>query len=352
MPRTATKPRKIYKAMAFRPKALKALNVLASENNLSVQETVEKIILGEIVPSEQTFKTAETVELPQAIKATPETRFKNPETGEIYTVAAWCELLNITHKQFVGRLNWANRSGDFSGVFTPGSEEDLCFRYAELTHNGLTLTAEEWADRLEMSYNQFRDRYRRYKNLGRVENAFEPIDNFGAFKYQQLTCDNETLTAEEWAIKLEMPFENFRMRYNHFNNKGEADKAFTPPRKEYFGTEELTHNDITLTAEEWAIKLGMTYTQFRKRYWRFHALGQVEKAFNPIESQTKFADELLTHPKTGETLTIREWSKKLNQTVDQLYPKVRKFENDAENKYKIFEPLKREGKGSGRKSKK
>jgi DNA-binding transcriptional regulator GbsR (MarR family) len=229
-------------------------------------------------------------------------------------------------------------------VFTPGTEEDACFRYAELTHNNKTLTAEEWADKLEMSYTQFRDRYRRYFNLNTVEKAFEPINNFGVFKYQQLTCNNETLTAEEWAIKLQMPFENFRMRYNDYNKKGQVEKAFVPPRKEYFGTEELTHNDVTLTAEQWAKRLGMSYTQFRKRYWRFSDLGRVEDAFTPIETNlTKFADDLLTHPKTGETLTVREWSKKLNQTVAQLYPKVRKYGNCVSNYYKIFEPLKRKG---------
>ena len=340
---------KIYKSMAFRPETLKAVNVLASEHQLSVQETVERIIRGEIVPTTETFKAAEDVELPEPIKTSPETRYRNPETGEIYTAAVWCEMLNISHRQFVGRLNWANRSGDFSRVFLDPTEQDskLYFRDTELTDpkTGLTLTGEVWAERLEMSCEAFRGRYRRYEKLNTVEKAFKKIDNFAIFKYKELTHNNETLTAEDWAERLGMDFEQFRQRYNHYNKKGQIEKAFTPVApKEYFGTNKLTHNNETLTAEDWAERLGMTYDQFRKRYWRFHALGKVEDAFTPIEiKEVRFSDGLLTHPKTGETLTVKEWSKKLNQTVAQLYPKVRKFQNDPEQFYKIFEPLKREG---------
>lgn len=238
MATTALRGAKLPKTFNLTPQAWKITTALSRQHGLSFAETLERQIRGELVPTQATLELAETIDLPSITTVKPEKKFKNPETGEVFTVDQWCDRLNINYRQFQGRLVWAKRSGDFSKLFVVSEDPNsTTFRHTHLTFNNLTMTAGEWADRLDMSFDQF-----------------------------------------------------------------------------------------------------------RKRYWRFEKRGEVEKAFKPTEKTpgTNFKDQLLTNPRTQQTLTAEQWAEKLGQTVKQIYFKVYQYKG-TDNYYKVFEPLKRSG---------
>ena len=133
-----------------------------------------------------------------------------------------------------------------------------------ITHDGLSLTAQEWADRLGIHSSTL---YQRIKSWG-VERALTE----GKQTLPQLTTQSGvTGTVYDWAEILGIHPQTLRHRVRTLG----VEKALTL-EKDYREVRRYEHDGISFTAQEWADRLGIHVGTL---YARIHRLG-VERALS------------------------------------------------------------------------
>lgn len=128
----------------------------------------------------------------------------------------------------------------------------------QITHDGRTMSRKQWAHELGITYDTFRERFRRCP-----QRAFH-VGNLTASRPPDIhEHGGKKLTKAQWATELGITKSAFKVRLrNH------PDKAFTPgklpnqvPHKKLYA-----NGGRTLTAVQWAAELGITKETFQLRY--------------------------------------------------------------------------------------
>lgn len=114
-----------------------------------------------------------------------------------------------------------------------------------------------------------------------------------------LSYNGETMTMQEWSVKVGLSKETLSYRLNNGWNIEEALQAKTKPYKKL-----ITYCGETKSLQEWADTTGLTYSQIKQRIYKYH--WSVEKALSTKENLNF---RLVTL--NGRTQSLKEWANDL-----------------------------------------
>jgi hypothetical protein len=134
--------------------------------------------------------------------------------------------------------------------------------------NGEKLPRPVWAERLGISYNAINGRTQKGWSPDEIV-AGKRLNSKRKKPLRKLTHDGLSLTVSEWAVRLDVPLKTLRNRVN----EGWTDEeivtgkrlAAPTPRKD---TRWITHDGVTRSLCEWARVLGVPQSRLRYRYDR------------------------------------------------------------------------------------
>lgn len=236
-------------------------------------------------------------------------RVTNPFTGETLTVSEWARRMGMNQSSLSYRLkNWT-----LEKVFSlPTGKQPGRLIEHPITKEVLTLT--DWAKKLNMHPHSLAARIDEFR--WPLEKALTEAPQKGHHRMLTHPVTGETFSLTDWAKKLGMHPQSVAARIDQF--RWPLDKALTEaPQKEGYSPRTLT-NPVTkerLSLARWAIKLNKSEKKIRNQ---IDAGVPLEIVLATREYIDEIANKELTHPITGETLTLYKWADKLGLFFWQL----------------------------------
>jgi AraC-like DNA-binding protein/DNA-binding CsgD family transcriptional regulator len=215
--------------------------------------------------------------------------------GETLTVCEWAYKLGITPRRLLRRLgNYipevALDNNEYRKVAGVISKE--------FVHAGKTLG--EWATELGISHDQLKHRLRRYAVEVALDNErFKATVEANRAKWYEY--NGKSQTAKEWAIELGISDSQFRKRLNNYPREIAFDNEKFQKVIEENRARKYTFGDESLTTAEWAHRLGLSPSHMSKRLRQL----PMEKAINVKYAAPRYEYD-------GRSLTCREWATELN----------------------------------------
>tara|TARA_Y100000310_G_scaffold91334_1_gene88687 strand:+ start:7367 stop:8404 length:1038 start_codon:yes stop_codon:yes gene_type:complete len=182
------------------------------------------------------------------------------------------------------------------------------------THSGKTMHMTAWAEKLGITKEAMRQRVNKWpieKALTLSKEKKPPCKKI--YEY-----NGESLTIIEWAKKLGITRATLYARMSKTSNK---DRIFHSGRQyKQRASQILKYNGECLNIREWAKKLSITEGAFR---FRLTVSKDPKYIFSPRKPKGRKKGGGMQVTFNGETMSIPDWSKKLNIPLNRLYKKVR-----------------------------
>lgn len=244
--------------------------------------------------------------------------YTDPLTGKSLTAKEWAKKLGIPLQHFRNRLNrW---KGD---QFAPSEKKERNTYTNPAT--GECFTDIEWAKKLGITLKGFKNRV----TTGQTKNRFIPAVQLKDNKMIKTTnpATGESLTDSEWAKRLGITPNGFTTR----RINGKPENLFAPATRsekipiQY--TDPLTGR--SQTAKEWAAELGITVKAFRNRLLRW----EPAHVFSVAAAKERLARKLYTNPVTQERHSLARWAEILSISETALYHRFCKWGEDNPKTY-------------------
>ncbi len=253
----------------------------------------------------------------------------------------------ITHNgETLNASAWANRLGISLPTFLKGLEKHGSERVvsdwrrtvdAPHEHNGVKRTLHEWAASLGVKYYAFMKRVDEHGLANAIEQG-GPILN------KRLTLDGESLTLHEWATRAGVSYTTFMKRMEIMPLE-RAVKMISPYNTPY------TSGGITLTIKEWAQRLNIEETVFRRRVKKYGIDGAItyEPPPPPKPKEPKKPKRLpghcrKNHPVTGaNVIIVRKYGKEVERCRECIHASQRAWTKKNRPKRKSLSTMCRSG---------
>lgn len=225
------------------------------------------------------------------------------------TAQQWAEALEIHPAAFLKRIR---KHGFCKETFQVPKHYYKAWNAEKITWEGVTLNKSQWAKRLGISPNTMGIRLKRH---GICEKTFTPAKYKHCYE-KIITWEGETLNITGWAKKLGISPASF---YQRLKNHGVCEKIFRFGPHGMDKHKLITWQGETHSTTEWAKKLGISQPGFTQRL-RTH--GICVKTFIPLRQS---GNKLPSIEWQGEKLFPTEWAKKLGISPTTFKQRLQKY---------------------------
>jgi hypothetical protein len=188
---------------------------------------------------------------------------------------------------------------------------------------GETLSMSKWAKKLGINSTVLSWRLKNWS----IEEALN-TSNTKPDRFFTHPTTKETLSASEWAKKLNMHRNSLIRRIDIL--KWPLDKALSEPSGVVTTSIIVIHplTQEALSQTQWALKLDKARSAIQHQ---IKAGIPLELVLATKEELDEIEQQLLTHPLTGETLSLADWAKRLVLKNWQLYARLKNPEWSLED---------------------
>jgi hypothetical protein len=180
---------------------------------------------------------------------------------------------------------------------------------------GEALHKSEWARKLGLHRAALDYRIKKWGLDKALNTPYGEVDA----RMLTLPSTGETLPVAAWAKRLGMRPGSLTARIDKFN--WDLERALTEPRGSFPEPRILTHpvTKESMPLAQWSIKLDKADWTIRKQI----GMGlPMEVVLSNEQEEREMLDKLLTHPQTGESMSVTEWADELGLSPWQLIARL------------------------------
>jgi hypothetical protein len=180
---------------------------------------------------------------------------------------------------------------------------------------GEKLNKSEWARKLGIQRTTLDNRLKKWS----LEEALNLPSGQSPGRMLTLPSTGETLSVAGWAERLGMRPGSLVARIDKFN--WDLERALTEPRGVTPEARMLTHpvTEESMPLSKWSIKLDKPEWTIRKQI----EMGlPMEEILSSDREEREVLNKLLTHPKSGESMSVTEWADELGLSPWQLIARL------------------------------
>jgi predicted DNA-binding transcriptional regulator AlpA len=241
--------------------------------------------------------------------------------GMSKTVRDWAIFLGIPETTIRGRIARGLRNPSEILSATYAANYDHLAR--TITYNGKTQSVQKWAQELDLPAVTI---HRRIK-IGITNPETLLCTDRLASKRETIEYEGQLCLIKELAATRGISTTQLRKRLKHVSVEEALSPSYTYPVRNYPATR-YTCNGETLTMREWAKKLGCTRQCIHLRLKSYPpeiALDPIKWAKYPMHIGHSGGKVAKRYACNGKSLTIREWAKKLGYRECTIYERLKKY---------------------------